>query len=266
MGRRRARLGVESMELLDGALLHGHILLRTYEDDISLHHLPPYERLAAILAQQEPVAERESHNILCNDGLNVMLSALVWASINDQAANMGGAIAYSDMTPLYGALGTGGVTTIDAASNGNVLPQSTITVASTAGYPTAGQIVISDSIPDTVTYTGITATTFTGCTGGTGTLATAQAVTYVPASTDTALCAEYERAVVIQSGTTAAFSTFNPSFSWLHLLPSSGVSTTITEAGIFVKATGTIADGTPLLDHAMISPAVVQGTTQLITL
>jgi hypothetical protein len=64
-------------------------------------------------------------------------------------------------------------TTIAAASNGVALPTGTINVASTTGFPTAGQInIMTANGPQTVTYTGTTATTFTGCTGGTGTLIT----------------------------------------------------------------------------------------------
>lgn len=45
------------------------------------------------------------------------------------------------------------------------LPQATITVDSTASFPTIGSLIIGSQ---TVAYTGKTGTTFTGCTGGTG--------------------------------------------------------------------------------------------------
>jgi hypothetical protein len=64
-------------------------------------------------------------------------------------------------------------TTIAAASNGKTLPQATINVASTTGFPSSGTIAVVTSagtVP--VSYTGITATSFTGCTGGTGTMST----------------------------------------------------------------------------------------------
>ena len=64
-------------------------------------------------------------------------------------------------------------TTIAAGSNGKTLPQATINVASTAGFPSSGTIAVVTSagtVP--VNYTGITATSFTGCTGGTGTMST----------------------------------------------------------------------------------------------
>lgn len=69
-------------------------------------------------------------------------------------------------------------THITAPSDGAVLPQATINVASTNTFPTSGQIVIGTQLDgdQTVTYTGITSTTFTGCTGGTGTIHTGDLV------------------------------------------------------------------------------------------
>ena len=64
-------------------------------------------------------------------------------------------------------------TTIAAASNGQTLPQATINVVSTAGFPSSGTIAVvttAGTVP--VNYTGITPTSFTGCTGGTGTMST----------------------------------------------------------------------------------------------
>lgn len=87
--------------------------------------------------------------------------------------NAGSTIAISSNTAVV-------VTTaIAAGSNGAALPQATINVTSTAGYPQSGSILIRIAGADQiVTYTGITATSFTGCSGGTGTLATSQAVQF----------------------------------------------------------------------------------------
>lgn len=64
-------------------------------------------------------------------------------------------------------------TTIAVGSNGAALPQATINVASTTGFPTSGTIYVTTGAGvQTVTYTGVTATTFTGCSGGTGTMST----------------------------------------------------------------------------------------------
>lgn len=70
-------------------------------------------------------------------------------------------------------------TTVAAGSNGAVLPQATINVASTAGMPLSGTVFIASTTGlQTITYTGVTGTTFTGCTGGTGTLATGNQVIF----------------------------------------------------------------------------------------
>lgn len=80
-----------------------------------------------------------------------------------------------------------GQTTLAAAMDGLTLPQSTITVASTAGFNPGLGGGTSDALRNPppgfsvrtgvntyafVTYTGTTSTTFTGCSGGTGTLDT----------------------------------------------------------------------------------------------
>lgn len=77
------------------------------------------------------------------------------------------ATTFTGCTGGTGVMSTGGTITNTAAT----LPQSTITVASTTGFPTSGTIFITTTSTGTtqiVTYTGTTATTFTGCTGGTG--------------------------------------------------------------------------------------------------
>lgn len=69
-------------------------------------------------------------------------------------------------------------TTIAAGSNGAVLPQATINVVNTTGFPVSGTLQISTSTGvNYVSYTGTTGTSFTGCTGGTGTLSTGGFVT-----------------------------------------------------------------------------------------
>ncbi len=75
-------------------------------------------------------------------------------------------------------------TTVAAGSNGAVLPQAAINVASTLGFHpgTAGNpgatvpvlsVQVGLTTRTTVSYTGTTATSFTGCAGGTGTLSSA---------------------------------------------------------------------------------------------
>ena len=62
----------------------------------------------------------------------------------------------------WGGIITGAVTT---AVSGGTLSSSntTVTVTSTTGFTTAGRILIDS---ETISYTGVTATTFTGCTRG----------------------------------------------------------------------------------------------------
>ena len=63
-------------------------------------------------------------------------------------------------------------TNISTTVNGvQALPTATLTVASTASFPSNGgtiQVATTANGWQTITYTGTTATTFTGCTGGTG--------------------------------------------------------------------------------------------------
>jgi hypothetical protein len=60
----------------------------------------------------------------------------------------------------YGAFQDTAYTTLNGAINNSV---TTITVVSTTGFPTSGQIRIDAEV---IIYTGTTATTFTGCTRG----------------------------------------------------------------------------------------------------
>ena len=88
-----------------------------------------------------------------------------------------------------------GQTTLAAAMDGLTLPQTTITVASTAGFhpglgggtsdairnpPPGFSVQTGASTYAYVTYTGTTTTTFTGCAGGTGTLSTANNRVFSP--------------------------------------------------------------------------------------
>lgn len=84
-----------------------------------------------------------------------------------------GSIAWTERTVLNAVS-----TTIAAGSNGQSLPQATINVASTSGFPSAGTIFIQTSATayQAVTYTGTTGTTFTGCSGGTGSMTTGNLV------------------------------------------------------------------------------------------
>jgi hypothetical protein len=112
----------------------------------------------------------------------------------------GGGTQFTGVSGGTGTLNTGGYvgqtnasTTIAAASNGVSLPTSTISVASTLGFPPSGTLRIVTGTPgvaggttNVVAYTGITPAgggalgTFTGCSGGTGTMSTGNTVTLAP--------------------------------------------------------------------------------------
>jgi hypothetical protein len=81
-------------------------------------------------------------------------------AILDQLKTGSGAIDGSGIRLPYGAFQDTAYTTLNGGINNSV---TTITVVSTAGFPTAGQIRIASEV---ITYTGITSTTFTGCTRG----------------------------------------------------------------------------------------------------
>lgn len=89
--------------------------------------------------------------------------------------------SFAATTPFGGGLPgnfTGLLTTITSGSNGASLPQTTINVATTAGFPTTGTIYVTTTQGiQTVTYTGVNATQFTGCAGGSGTMSTGGNVT-----------------------------------------------------------------------------------------
>jgi ABC-type phosphate transport system substrate-binding protein len=61
-------------------------------------------------------------------------------------------------------------------SGAQTLPETTVTVASTAGYPPSGTLNVGGQ---TVTYTGTTATTFTGAAGGSGAIPDSSAVSLI---------------------------------------------------------------------------------------
>ena len=69
-------------------------------------------------------------------------------------------------------------TTLAAGMNSLSLPQASITVGSTTGFASAGNILVTTADgTELVSYTSVDATHFLGCTGGTGTMATGGAVT-----------------------------------------------------------------------------------------
>lgn len=109
-------------------------------------------------------------NVVSTTGFPTSGSILVVSSTGTQTINYTG----TNATQFTGC--TGGTGTVGSGSPVNrsiTLPQATISVnsTSTTHFPSSGTLFIYSSAGrQTVTYTGITATSFTGCTGGTGTV------------------------------------------------------------------------------------------------
>jgi hypothetical protein len=116
-------------------------------------------------------------NVTSTAGFPSSGTVLIESSNGIQAVNYTGTTAFT-FTGCTGGSGTlTGGTTIAVGSNGAVLPQATINVASTTNFPSFGTILVTSSLGTyTITYTGTTGTSFTGCTGGVGTLSTGNAV------------------------------------------------------------------------------------------
>jgi hypothetical protein len=130
-------------------------------------------------------------------------------------------------------------TSIAAGSNGASLPQTTINVAATAGFPTSGYIYVTTSTGfQVVTYTGTSGgTQFTGCTGGTGTMSTGNAVVICyPATGTFNVVSSQGSQTVTYTGTTAT--TFTGG--------SGGIGLILTGSSITSPAQITTALGTTL--------------------
>jgi hypothetical protein len=86
-------------------------------------------------------------------------------------------------------------TAIAAASSGQVLPQSTINVVSTSGFPPSGTAYVASSATTSsnpngiqiIKYSGTTATSLLNCTGGTGTMNAGQNTTIASGSNNISL-------------------------------------------------------------------------------
>lgn len=138
-------------------------------------------------------------NVASTTGFTTAGTLLIFSDSGVQTVTYTGTSGGNQFTGASGGAGTihtgafvaqtNKSTTIAAGSNGAVLPQATINVTSTTGFPTSGTIRIVSSVSgangavlatQTISYTNTTGTTFTGCTGGTGTLLTGQSVTSPP--------------------------------------------------------------------------------------
>ena len=141
-------------------------------------------------------------------------------------------------------------TTIAAGSNGQTLPQATINVTSTTGFPASGIIWVTTSAGvQTVRYSGTTATTFNNCTGGTGTMSSGTTTTIAAGSNGVAL-----PTATINVASTAGF----PTSGTIYVITTAGVQTvnyTGTNATQFTGCTG----GTGTMNTGNAVSAVAAG-------
>lgn len=147
--------------------------------------IPVSKRYVSLADVGKPLVLKSSLYPTKNSGIFKISSVNLGNVTTVAAASNGAALPQATINvvsttgfPASGTIFIATGTTIAVASNGQALPQATINVASTSGFPTSGTIfVVTNLGSQTVTYTGTTATTFTGCTGGTGTMSTGGAVT-----------------------------------------------------------------------------------------
>jgi hypothetical protein len=120
--------------------------------DFELNRVAPPRLPAAPVEYNQQYIEQYSNILrLYFNQLNNILGQLSTGS---------GEIDGSGLRLPYGAFQDTAYTTLNGGINNSV---TTITVVSTAGFPTVGELRITSEV---ITYTGITPTTFTGCTRG----------------------------------------------------------------------------------------------------
>jgi predicted outer membrane repeat protein len=173
---------------------------------------------------------------LSGQGGGIFVNGGILALVGDVFTN-NQAIDTGSLAPAGGAIyiNTPTSTTIAAASNNQTLPFATINVASTAGFTSAGSLLVTTSAGvQVVAYTGLTATSFTGCSGGTGTMTTGGSVTQ---DTNVTIVSSLASTVVtaaetLPKGTISVASTANFATSGtLELINSAGAVQTITYTG-----------------------------------
>lgn len=96
---------------LAATVVHGRALdaadLAEYLELTMRQGLPKPAALARTLGSPDAVGEhREGGNVMCTTGYGALAAALVWAGLQDQAANLG-LTSPTFLTPLYGAVGSG---------------------------------------------------------------------------------------------------------------------------------------------------------------
>lgn len=151
--------------------------------------------LAAIRPDGTIRDQRSGGNVMCTNGFSVLAAALVWSGMQDQAASLG-VTSPVYLTPLYGAVGSGGGTPLksDTALFAELGRQTVGAGASSPATPSiAAEATWLFYFPQpSVTWTVTEAGLFAGATSaaGSGTMvdhwAFSPSIT-VP-TTDTLLC------------------------------------------------------------------------------
>ncbi len=145
----------------------GQLLATVTVDGTSLQA----QQVGTVVANQHPSVTAQTTNLASN--ATVLKFAATGIDTAAGGTNLVALSYNSNGSNLFLVAPVITSTTISVLSNGAALPQTIINVASTAGFPTSGTILVTTSTGvQNVKYTGKTATTFTGCTGGGGTMST----------------------------------------------------------------------------------------------
>jgi hypothetical protein len=132
----------------------------------------------------------------------------------------------------------------------------------TAGVTMLAQALVWSGIQDQAANLGVTSPTY--LTPLWGAIGDGTAPVTVAAS-DTQLAAEVSRTTVGDGASVPSTSSIPAQLTWLFYFPQPASTWTLTEAGVFVNASGTTNAGT-LLDHWAFSPTISVPTTDTVLL
>lgn len=135
-------------------------------------------------------------------------------------------------------------------------------VMCTAGVTVLAAALVWSGIQDQAANLGVTSPTY--LTPLWGAIGDGTAPVTVSAS-DTALAAEVSRTTVGDGASVPSTSSIPAQLTWLFYFPQPASALTLTEAGVFVNASGTSGAGT-LLDHWAFSPTISVPTTNTVLL
>ena len=172
--------------LLDVPLKHFRAVVQFINDEIKANVIVPIKTTTIDALSNGQNLPRATINVVSTAGFPTSGTLLVQLAIGVQTVTYTG-ITNTSFIGCVGGTGlmaTGNTvslstiqTAISVASNGQNLPQATINVASTTGFPSSGSLRIQLATgQQNITYTGVTATSFTGCSGGSGVMTTGNQV------------------------------------------------------------------------------------------